>query len=160
MWVKARGTKVTWAEAVSNAATCTVGGHADWRLPTIKELYSLILFSGANGTSLTNTAGYVPFIATNVFGFAFGSGVGTERVIDCQDWSATAYVSTTMNGDATVFGVNFGDGRIKGYPRYVPGSGGATGNVLFTNAPPTAATGSAHHATAATGGFYRLRAWR
>jgi len=26
-------------------------------------------------------------------------------------------VSTTLNGDATVFGVHFADGRIKGYPR-------------------------------------------
>ena len=37
-------------------------------------------------------------------------------MIDAQDWSATEYVSTTMQGDETVFGVNFIDGRIKGYP--------------------------------------------
>jgi hypothetical protein len=27
-----------------------------------------------------------------------------------------------MNNDATVFGVNFIDGRIKGYPKYEPGT--------------------------------------
>ncbi|MFC1746673.1 DUF1566 domain-containing protein [Candidatus Riflebacteria bacterium] len=27
-----------------------------------------------------------------------------------------------MNGDATVFGVNFADGRIKGYPKFWPGT--------------------------------------
>ena len=41
--------KFTWAEcqaypAVLNAAE--FGGFSNWRLPTIKELYSLILFSG------------------------------------------------------------------------------------------------------------------
>ena len=38
-----------------------------------------------------------------------------KRLIDCQDWSATRYVSSTMRGTPTAFGVNFADGRIKGY---------------------------------------------
>lgn len=131
MWVQARGTRQTWAAALAGAAACRVGGYDDWRMPTIHELYSLILFSGENGQGFTTTAGYVPFINTNVFGFAYGSGIGDERVIDCQDWSATPYVSTTMNGDITIFGVNFSDGRIKGYPRYVPGTGNATEQSMY-----------------------------
>jgi PKD repeat protein len=131
MWIKSRGTKVTWDATFSNAAACATAGHADWRVPTIKELYSLVQFSGANGQGFTSTAGYVPFIDTNAFGFAYGSGVGDERVIDCQDWSATAYVSTTMHGDPTVFGVNFGDGRIKGYPRYDPASGNTVPQTMY-----------------------------
>ena len=131
MWVRARGSKVTWDAALSNAAACTVGGYGDWRMPTIKELYSLIRFSGANGQTFTNTAGYLPFIDTNTFDFVYGSGTGSERVIDCQDWSATPYVSTTMNGDATIFGVNFSDGRIKGYPKYDPASLGTTGQTMY-----------------------------
>jgi len=124
MWVQARGSnQVTWATAVSNAATCAVGGYTDWRMPTIKELYSLIEFTGQNGQTFTNTSGYVPFLNTNYFGFAYGPGTSTtvgDRVIDCQDWSATPYVSTTMDGAATIFGVNFADGRLKGYPLYNP----------------------------------------
>ena len=82
MWVRARGSKTTWEDARTNTTACTVGGHIDWRMPTIKELYSLIKFNGANGQSFTNTTSYIPFIDTNYFGFAYGSGIGSERVID------------------------------------------------------------------------------
>jgi hypothetical protein len=119
MWVRARGEKVSWAEAVSGAKTCRAGGHSDWRMPTIKELYSLIQFNG----QCRGATGSRPFLDTNYFQFAYGDLAHGERMIDCQDWSATKYVSTTMNGDATVFGVNFADGRIKGYPVLHPRSG-------------------------------------
>lgn len=38
--------KYTFDQAVANAGNCTTGGYTDWRLPTIKELYSLMQFSG------------------------------------------------------------------------------------------------------------------
>lgn len=120
MWVKARGARMSWADALAGAQACRVGGYADWRMPTVKELYSLILFTGAQGPSMTSTAGYVPFIDAGVFEFRYGAGTSAERVIDAQDWSATPYVSTTMLGSATAFGVNFADGRIKGYPSATP----------------------------------------
>ncbi|MDF1551104.1 MAG: DUF1566 domain-containing protein, partial [Bacteroidales bacterium] len=90
----------------------------DWRLPTIKELYSLIIFSGLDPSGLegANTASLVPFIDTDYFIFEYGDESIGERIIDAQYLSSTKYVNTTMNGDATVFGVNFADGRIKGYP--------------------------------------------
>lgn len=141
MWVQARGTQVAWAAAVAGASNCTVGGYTDWRMPTMKELYSLVKFSGANGSSMTNAAGYIPFLDTNVFGFAFG-GTSTNtgsRIIDAQDWSGNYYVSTVMNGQPAAFGFNFVDGRIKGYPpangnyvRYVRGNP-AYGVNAFTN---------------------------
>jgi hypothetical protein len=115
-WVQARGEKMSWAEALAGAKTCRVGGHDDWRAPTIKELYSLIRFTG----ECMGALGSRPFLDTNYFRFVYGNPARGERVIDCQDWSATEYLGTTMNGNATVFGVNFADGRIKGYPKFDP----------------------------------------
>lgn len=125
MWVSARGSQVSWNAAVAGASTCTVGGYRDWRMPTIKELYSLIDF---NGKSAATDAASIPYINTGFFEIIFGDVTG-GRVIDGQDWSATKYVSTTMGGDVTVFGVNFIDGRIKGYPQYQAGS--TTGSARY-----------------------------
>jgi hypothetical protein len=128
MWVRARGSKVTWEAARASAATCTVGGYRDWRMPTIKELYSLINFNGGFAMSAANST---PFLDTRYFEFVYGKEAAGERAIDCQDWSATRYVSTTMNGNPTAFGVNFADGRIKGYPIVRPGPGGGVEHTLY-----------------------------
>ncbi len=126
-WVKARGPKLAWETAVAGAPTCSVGGHHDWRMPTLKELYSLIDFNGG----FHPEGGSVPYIATRYFDFAYGDAEKRERPIDCQDWSATVYAGRTMNRDRTVFGVNFADGRIKGYPLLRPGPGRSAPNMLY-----------------------------
>ncbi len=118
IWQKNMGEKISYAEAIIKADTMTLGGYTDWRVPTIKELYSLILFTG----SVNNTIPLEMFIDSGYFDQPLGDTTIGERLIDAQTWSATQYKATTMNGDSTVFGVNFLDGRIKGYPKYAPGS--------------------------------------
>ena len=116
MWQQDMGAKISYADAFTKAGELALGGYDDWRVPTIKELYSLILFTGmVKGETAIDM-----FIDTDYFTQPLGNTDIGERLIDAQTWSATEYVGKTMNNDATVFGVNFIDGRIKGYPKFQP----------------------------------------
>lgn len=108
--------KLSYTEAVSSVSTFNLAGYSDWRLPTIKEAFSLILFSGEDISGYTGTTadGIPPFIDMNYFGFGYGDVEAGERLLEGQMATSTKYVTTTR-GEETMFGVNFVDGRIKGY---------------------------------------------
>ncbi|WP_199269597.1 DUF1566 domain-containing protein [Formosa sp. L2A11] len=114
MWEKDMGEKMTYEASFSKSEKSNLGGYSDWRVPTIKELYSLIQFTGQVKGAKSNTL----FIDTTYFNQPLGNTNIGEREIDAQTWSSTKYVGVTMHGDETVFGVNFIDGRIKGYPTF------------------------------------------
>jgi len=132
--------KLSWTELpdhVDDLNAVAFGGFDDWRVPTIKELYSLIDFRGTDpAPEMTDPSDLTPFIDADIFAFGYGDLAAGERIIDAQYWSSTGYVSTTMNGNATVFGVNFADGRIKGYPRDIGPSGTATHFVRLVRGNP------------------------
>jgi hypothetical protein len=188
MWQKNAGAKTTYEDAVKDVESFQLGGYGDWRLPNIKELYSLIMFSGKDVSSCMNdeTCIGTPFLDTVFFDFEYGNTSAGERIIDSQYISSTEYVSRTVlgtpssgsqnnrpdlakassilgisedalrsalgppppdisvaaktlgiseqdliaalestaedglsQGNETVFGVNFADGRIKGYPKNI-----------------------------------------
>lgn len=117
--------KLTYDAALTYCDNLTLGGQNDWRLPDIKQLYSLMDFRGTDisGYDGTDTSTFTPFIDTDYFDFAYGDTGSGERLIDSQYASSTLYVSNTANdGGSTLFGVNFADGRIKGYGLEVMGT--------------------------------------
>ena len=122
-----RSDKLTLAQAQARPAALNAaryGGYSDWRLPTIKELYSLIDFSGVDPSGpATDPSRLKPFIDTKYFQFAYGDASQGERIIDSQYASSTKYVGKSFRGFDKLFGVNFADGRIKGYDLFMPWGG-------------------------------------
>jgi len=120
MWQQDPGEKMTYAQAVAGAGSFSLAGHDDWRLPTIKELYSLMLFSGQDpsGYMGSDPSGLTPFIDDGTFAFSYGDTSAGERLIDSQWATSSVYLDTVMGGNECFFGVNFADGRIKCYPTW------------------------------------------
>jgi hypothetical protein len=70
MWQKVPSSRgFSWKDALAYAENCTHAGHDDWRLPTVKELQSIVDYSGVfpavdsrfKCTAITNESGQVDF---------------------------------------------------------------------------------------------------
>ena len=121
-----RHDKLTLSQALELPAKLNAarfGRFTDWRLPSIKELYSLFdaRDTDPSGYTGTDTSGLTPFIDTHFFKFAYGNTRTGDRIIDSQYASNTKYVGKSARGFDKLFGVNFADGRIKGYDLQMPG---------------------------------------
>ena len=102
-----------WAETqtlVDNLNNQNYGGYNDWRVPTIKELYSL--WNGSVGW---------PYIDVNYFDIKYTDEQDLSHAIF---WSSDKYTGVMGNisgapgaepGAELAFGVNFGTGHIKAY---------------------------------------------
>lgn len=73
MWQQAVAPSTyTWSGAIAYCPTLTLGGHADWRLPTFIELISIVDYSvGSDGVNPTINA--VAFPNTPRSGFFWSS---------------------------------------------------------------------------------------
>ncbi len=130
VWQRHHSEKIPYAGVGGYCDALVLGGESDWRVPTIKELYSLIDFSGYTGSFQDTNDSLDPaewklFIdgswdttdESAIFIQETGNTDAGARIIDGQVWSSTDPVGTTMNRDDSVLGVNFIDGRIKAYPK-------------------------------------------
>lgn len=94
--------KMTYEKALAQVGRFRLAGYDDWRLPTIKELYSLIDFSGLDpsGYEGADPSGLVPFIDTTCFDFGYGDTGAGERLMTlssplAQNTSAPLWGATT-----------------------------------------------------------------
>ncbi len=119
--------KLTWAEIQAQVTflnSSNYAGYSDWRIPTIKELYSLTNWNGTDPSGVMNnsTNGLIPYLDDSYFDFAWGDTDGGERLIDVQYASSNLYNDLDCLSDELLFGFNFADGRIKGYALDLNGS--------------------------------------
>jgi hypothetical protein len=113
-WQQSHDTEIYyWAETqtvVDNLNNQNYGGYNDWRVPTIKELYSL-----------WNASVGWPYIDTEYFTINYSTEQELSHAIF---WSSDKYTGVMGNisgapgaepGAELAFGVNFGTGHIKAY---------------------------------------------
>ena len=101
-----------YADALDYCSNLELGGRTDWRVPSIKELYSL---ADNRGELLKPKEGKpTPYIDTSFFDFYYPEG---RMAFAGQYWSSTLYVKgPVQNGrNQAAFGFNFADGHIKAY---------------------------------------------
>lgn len=104
--------KYGFFEADDYCETLTLAGIDDWRLPTAKELFSIVDFRGELDPDSPATS--TPYIDVDVFDFIYDP----NGAMGSTYWSSNQYlVGGLIDGDALgAFGYNFADGHLKAYP--------------------------------------------
>ena len=104
--------RLQYLDAIAFCGALDLGGRTNWRVPSIKELYSL---ADNRGELLSPEEGEpTPYIDTSIFDFEYPQG---QMAFAGQYWSSTLYVKgPVQNGrNQAAFGFNFADGHIKAY---------------------------------------------
>ena len=67
----------TWAQALTDCNSLSLGGHTDWRLPNRKELRNLLDYEQSNGVTWLNGQGFIGVVGGDYY------------------WSSTTYAAGT-----------------------------------------------------------------
>lgn len=89
MWKKDEGPELNWEEAMKYCQELNLGGHSDWRLPTIREIGTLLDLSFKDGCWFhkeffpgTKTAPLGFYWSSTTYGDTFGWGVNFQFCYD------------------------------------------------------------------------------
>lgn len=97
----------SWQEAVDYCDSLELADQSDWRMPNLKELFSINNFS----------KGW-PYLDQTYFDLVENDNISKDE----QYWSSNYYVGKTAEGGyEAAFGVNDATGHIKAYPAAVTG---------------------------------------
>ena len=122
VWQKAHNAKrVGYYDAKRDCESLTLGGKHDWRLPSLKELFSIADFSGSQGTGRF-------YLDSRYFDIAYpganedmGREASHHPEMMGQTWTSTIYTGNHMGrGVEAAFFFNFFDGHIKNAPTSGP----------------------------------------
>jgi len=104
MWQQQAGSSTqTWEQALAYCEGLNLGGHTDWRLPTIKELRSLVDYSRYNPaidtTYFPNTAAWWYWSSTTGAGGTYGAwGVDFYNGDGSNDRKGYGYYARAVRG--------------------------------------------------------------
>lgn len=131
MWQKIDAGESTWDAAVARAGSISIGGHTDWRLPTILELYGILNLNNGNPAAMNltyfpvNPAGAAEYWwtseiyagdATKVWSVNAGGGLGPKAKTETLSAGGAAHFHARyVRGTKQVGGRNFvnnGNGTI------------------------------------------------
>ncbi|QEN08971.1 DUF1566 domain-containing protein [Oceanispirochaeta crateris] len=104
--------KMTYDEAMEYVEKLELGGYTDWRLPTIKESFSLANLDGQLNVGDTNQS--VPYIDSDYFDFFYDEG----RPYTGSYWTSSVTRIPAENEYEEMeknYGFNWADGHLKSY---------------------------------------------
>ncbi len=103
--------KMTYDEAVEYVENLKLGGYDDWRLPTIKESFSI---ANLDGRLTMNISEAVPYIDTDYFDFFYDE----NRPYTGSYWTSSVTKIPAENEYEKMeknYGFNWADGHLKSY---------------------------------------------
>ncbi len=119
-WQKGHNSlRLSYYDAEHRCEALDLGGRTNWRLPNLKELFSITSFQGSQGSRYFLDSGFFDFALPGSEILQGDRFAATHRVeMMGQTWSSTIYAGRHWDraGVEAAFFFNFLDGRIKQAP--------------------------------------------